>query len=46
MPSGSWTCRGGPMDSDETVWMARLIEVVAAASRMGYGWVSIGQHWI
>ena len=29
MPSGSWTCRGGPMDSDETVWMARLIEVVA-----------------
>ena len=39
-PFWSPTDRGASRIIDEA------IEVVAAASRMGYGWVSIGQHWI
>ncbi len=35
-----------PADRGPTRIIDEAIEVVAAASRMGYGWVSIGQHWI
>lgn len=35
-----------PIDRGATRIIDEAIEVVAAASRMGYGWVSIGQHWI
>jgi alkanesulfonate monooxygenase SsuD/methylene tetrahydromethanopterin reductase-like flavin-dependent oxidoreductase (luciferase family) len=35
-----------PTDRGATRIIDEAIEVVAAASRMGYGWVSIGQHWI
>jgi alkanesulfonate monooxygenase SsuD/methylene tetrahydromethanopterin reductase-like flavin-dependent oxidoreductase (luciferase family) len=35
-----------PTDRGPTRIIDEAIEVVAAASRMGYGWVSIGQHWI
>ena len=35
-----------PTDRGATRIIDEAIEVVAAASRMGYGWVSIGQHWV
>src|SRR5262247_4827430 len=35
-----------PTDRGATRIIDEAIEVVGAASRMGYGWVSIGQHWI
>ena len=35
-----------PTDRGATRIIDEAIEVVVAASRMGYGWVSIGQHWI
>jgi alkanesulfonate monooxygenase SsuD/methylene tetrahydromethanopterin reductase-like flavin-dependent oxidoreductase (luciferase family) len=35
-----------PTDRGATRIIDEAIEVVSAASRMGYGWVSIGQHWI
>src|SRR5262245_25100088 len=35
-----------PTDRGATRIIDEAVEVVAAASRMGYGWVSIGQHWI
>ena len=35
-----------PVDRGPTRIIDEAIEVVAAASRMGYAWVSIGQHWI
>ena len=35
-----------PTDRGATRIIDEAITVVAAASRMGFGWVSIGQHWI
>src|SRR5437773_1476591 len=35
-----------PTDRGPTRIIDEAIEVVAAASRMGYAWVSIGQHWL
>ena len=35
-----------PTDRGPTRIIDEAIEVVAAASRMGYAWVSIGQHWV
>src|SRR5262245_1352247 len=35
-----------PTDRGPTRIIDEAIQVVAAASRMGYSWVSIGQHWI
>jgi alkanesulfonate monooxygenase SsuD/methylene tetrahydromethanopterin reductase-like flavin-dependent oxidoreductase (luciferase family) len=35
-----------PTDRGPTRIIDEAIEVVAAAARMGYGWVSIGQHWV
>jgi len=35
-----------PTDRNPTQIIDEAIQVVAAASRMGYRWVSIGQHWI
>jgi alkanesulfonate monooxygenase SsuD/methylene tetrahydromethanopterin reductase-like flavin-dependent oxidoreductase (luciferase family) len=35
-----------PTDRGATRIMDEAIEVVAAASRMGFAWVSVGQHWI
>jgi alkanesulfonate monooxygenase SsuD/methylene tetrahydromethanopterin reductase-like flavin-dependent oxidoreductase (luciferase family) len=35
-----------PADRGATRIIDEAIEVVAAASRMGFAWVSIGQHWI
>src|SRR5499427_9096272 len=35
-----------PTDRKPTQIIDEAIQVVAAASRMGYRWVSIGQHWI
>ena len=35
-----------PTDRNPTQIIDEAIHVVAAASRMGYKWVSIGQHWI
>src|SRR5215813_3780624 len=35
-----------PIDRNPTQIIDEAIQVVAAASRMGYRWVSIGQHWI
>jgi len=35
-----------PTDRTPTQIIDEAIGVVAAASRMGYGWVSIGQHWV
>jgi alkanesulfonate monooxygenase SsuD/methylene tetrahydromethanopterin reductase-like flavin-dependent oxidoreductase (luciferase family) len=35
-----------PTDRGATRIIDEAIAVVAAASRMGFGWVSIGQHWI
>src|SRR5947207_2603611 len=35
-----------PTDRGATRIIDEAIEVVAAASRMGFAWVSIGQHWI
>src|SRR5215510_13976032 len=35
-----------PTDRPPSRIINEAIEVVAAASRMGYAWVSIGQHWI
>ena len=35
-----------PTDRGPTRTIDEAVEVVAAASRMGYAWVSIGQHWI
>src|SRR5215813_6166506 len=35
-----------PTDRGATRIIDEAIAVVAAASRMGYAWVSIGQHWI
>src|SRR5512144_1894934 len=35
-----------PTDRGPTRIIDEAIEVVAAAARMGYAWVSIGQHWI
>ena len=35
-----------PTDRNPTQIIDEAIHVVAAASRMGYRWVSIGQHWI
>ncbi len=34
-----------PTDRTPTQIIDEAISVVSAASRMGYGWVSIGQHW-
>lgn len=35
-----------PADRSPTRILDEAIAVVAAASRMGYAWVSIGQHWL
>ena len=35
-----------PTDRTPTQILDEAIEVVAAASKMGFGWVSIGQHWL
>jgi alkanesulfonate monooxygenase SsuD/methylene tetrahydromethanopterin reductase-like flavin-dependent oxidoreductase (luciferase family) len=35
-----------PTDRGATRIIDEAIEVVAAASRMGFAWVSVGQHWI
>ncbi len=35
-----------PTDRTPTEILDEAIQVVAAASRMGFAWVSIGQHWI
>lgn len=35
-----------PTDRGPTRIIDEAIQVVAAASRMGFGWVSIGQHWV
>ena len=35
-----------PSDRPPTQIIDEAIEVVAAASRMGFAWVSIGQHWL
>ncbi len=35
-----------PTDRTPTQIIDEAIRVVSAASRMGYGWVSIGQHWV
>jgi alkanesulfonate monooxygenase SsuD/methylene tetrahydromethanopterin reductase-like flavin-dependent oxidoreductase (luciferase family) len=35
-----------PTDRTPTQIIDEAIEVVAAASRMGFAWVSIGQHWL
>src|SRR2546430_14352356 len=35
-----------PTDRGATRIIDEAIAVVAAASRMGFAWVSIGQHWI
>src|SRR5215470_3786714 len=35
-----------PTDRGATRIIDEAIEVIAAASRMGFAWVSIGQHWI
>src|SRR5712692_9420959 len=35
-----------PTDRGATRIIDEVIEVAAAASRMGFAWVSIGQHWI
>src|SRR5262245_23943145 len=35
-----------PTDRGATRIIDEAIAVVAAASRMGYAWVSIGQHWV
>jgi len=35
-----------PTDRGPTRIIDEAVEVVAAASRMGYAWVSIGQHWL
>jgi alkanesulfonate monooxygenase SsuD/methylene tetrahydromethanopterin reductase-like flavin-dependent oxidoreductase (luciferase family) len=35
-----------PTDRGATRIIDEAIEVVAAASRMGFAWVSIGQHWL
>src|SRR5947208_5663414 len=35
-----------PTDRGATRIIDEAIEVVAAASRMGFAWVSIGQHWV
>lgn len=35
-----------PTDRSPTRIIDEAIEVVAAASRMGFAWVSIGQHWL
>src|SRR5262245_9894958 len=35
-----------PTDRTPTAIIDEAIEVVAAASRMGFAWVSIGQHWL
>jgi alkanesulfonate monooxygenase SsuD/methylene tetrahydromethanopterin reductase-like flavin-dependent oxidoreductase (luciferase family) len=35
-----------PTDRGPTRIIDEAIQVVGAASRMGYAWVSIGQHWI
>jgi alkanesulfonate monooxygenase SsuD/methylene tetrahydromethanopterin reductase-like flavin-dependent oxidoreductase (luciferase family) len=35
-----------PTDRPPTRIIDEAIEVVAAASRMGFAWVSIGQHWL
>ena len=35
-----------PTDRGATRIIDEAIAVVAAASRMGFGWVSIGQHWV
>jgi alkanesulfonate monooxygenase SsuD/methylene tetrahydromethanopterin reductase-like flavin-dependent oxidoreductase (luciferase family) len=35
-----------PTDRSPTRILDEAIEVVAAASRMGFAWVSIGQHWL
>lgn len=35
-----------PTDRGATQIIDEAIEVVAAAARMGFAWVSIGQHWV
>ena len=35
-----------PTDRSPTQILDEAIEVVGAASKMGYGWVSIGHHWL
>ena len=35
-----------PADREPTRILDEAVEVIAAASRMGFDWVSIGQHWI
>ncbi len=37
---------GSPTDRGATRIIDEAIEVVAAAARMGFAWVSIGQHWL
>ncbi len=35
-----------PTDRDPTQILDEAIQIVAAASRIGFAWVSIGQHWL
>jgi len=35
-----------PTDRGATRIIDEAVQVVAAASRMGFGWVSMGQHWV
>src|SRR5579862_1801102 len=35
-----------PTDRTPTQIIDEAIEVIAAASKMGYGWVSMGNHWL
>lgn len=35
-----------PADRNPTQVIDEAIQVVAAASRMGFAWVSVGQHWL
>ena len=35
-----------PTDRSPTAILDEAIEVVSAASKMGYAWVSIGHHWM
>ena len=35
-----------PTDRSPTQIIDEAIEVVRAASTMGYAWVSMGQHWL
>ena len=35
-----------PPDRSPTLILDEAMEVVSAASKMGYGWVSVGHHWL